>query len=240
MKTRSSSRKGGFTLLETVIAIGVLAVLLTGFMYVFGPAAAGIKKAINIQQADRLVSTLEQELVTLRGSAEQTNLKTGFNKAFEQIKASNTAATALVIYQYRGDLSKVRDDGTPEPMPKSAGKLPGQDYILQTMVRTKVDAKLKEDLAAVEGVVCYVKCTQLVFKNGELTPSTNKLQIVDPKNPDTVAATSDVYPEAVIAFNAEFYSLPNSKPATIDAALTKVFDSAVLKPIFSRNLAVRR
>jgi prepilin-type N-terminal cleavage/methylation domain-containing protein len=39
----------GFTLLETVIAIGVLAVLLTGFIIVFAPAAEGIKKSINVQ-----------------------------------------------------------------------------------------------------------------------------------------------------------------------------------------------
>ena len=66
MKNPSSSRKRAFTLLETVIAIGVLAVLLTGFMIVFAPAAAGIRKSINVQEADRLASSLEQELVTLR------------------------------------------------------------------------------------------------------------------------------------------------------------------------------
>ena len=52
------ARQSGFTLLETVIAIGVLAVLLTAFMYAFGPAMSGIRRAINIQEADRLASTL--------------------------------------------------------------------------------------------------------------------------------------------------------------------------------------
>ncbi|MCP5533718.1 MAG: prepilin-type N-terminal cleavage/methylation domain-containing protein, partial [Akkermansiaceae bacterium] len=46
MQPASIIRRRGFTLLETVIAIGVLAVLLTGFILVFAPAAAGIKKAI--------------------------------------------------------------------------------------------------------------------------------------------------------------------------------------------------
>ena len=38
---------GAFTLMETVIAIGVLAVLLTGFMAVFTPAAQGIRRSIS-------------------------------------------------------------------------------------------------------------------------------------------------------------------------------------------------
>jgi prepilin-type N-terminal cleavage/methylation domain-containing protein len=59
MKSKPNSRFRGFTLLETVIAIGVLAVLLTGFMVVFAPAADGIRKSINVQQADRMGSTLE-------------------------------------------------------------------------------------------------------------------------------------------------------------------------------------
>ena len=56
----------GFTLMETVIAIGVLAVLLTGFLAVFTPAAQGIRRSISSQQADRLASTLEIELTTSR------------------------------------------------------------------------------------------------------------------------------------------------------------------------------
>jgi prepilin-type N-terminal cleavage/methylation domain-containing protein len=239
MKTRSSSRNSGFTLLETVIAIGVLAVLLTGFMYVFGPAAAGIKRAIGIQEADRLASTLEQELVTLRGTSEQTSLKTGFNKAFDRIKNSTTVGTALLVYQYRGSLSNPRtDDGTPTPLVDVKGKLPGQDYVLQTMVRSRGDTKFKEDLAAVEGGVYYVKCTQLIFKSGELGLGTAN-QISDPKTGIAVSS-ADLYPEAVIAFTGDFYALTNKKPASFDAALTKAFGKTSLKPIFSRNLAVRR
>lgn len=236
MKKPSSSRKRGFTLLETVIAIGVLAVLLTGFIIVFAPAAAGIKKSINVQEADRLASTLEQELVTLRtGDTEQT----GFEKAFNRIMKSNSANDALLAYQYRASLSSTRPDGTPDPVASINDKMPGKDYVVQTMVRRKSDNEFTADLPAVEGGVYLVKCTQLVF---DATSGGMKLgtagTIKDPKG--TAAYTkSDDYPEAVIAFTADFHTLPSKSASYFSSAFTKTF-TAAKNPVFSRNLAVRR
>jgi prepilin-type N-terminal cleavage/methylation domain-containing protein len=242
MKTPPSSPKHGFTLLETVIAIGVLAVLLTGFMVVFAPAAAGIRKSINIQEADRLASTVEQELVTRRGP-EIDKYPTGFAKAYELIKNSDKATDALFVYQYRGSLSSLRPDGTPAPMDNIKDKVPGKDYTVQTMLRSRKDTLfLEEDLAAVEGSVYLVKCTQLVFNNGALTLGSPG-KIVDPKNPGTEPAGSDDYPEAVIAFSAEFFSVPAKSQgyysSQFDSFFSKIKDGKV-KPIFTRNLAVRR
>ena len=227
----------GFSLIETVIAIGVLAVLLTGFMIVFAPAAAGIRKSINVQEADRLATTLEQELVTFRTGDQGGN---GFGKAFTWIEQSNQAANALMIYQYRGSLSSTRPDGTPEPVPQISDKLPGKDYTLQTMVRRKSDTKFNDDLAAIEGSVYVVKCTQLVFNtgSGELKPGTPG-QIQDPKNSGTKANNADDYPEAVIAFAAEFHALPSKSPAYITNRLPQTFTD-LKNPVFTRNLAVRR
>ncbi len=236
MKTHSFFRRPGFTLIETVIAIGVLAVLLTGFMYVFAPAAEGIKRAIGLQEADRLSSTLEQELATLRsGDAE----KTAFEKAFDRIKYSNTAGKALMIYQYRGNPSSLRADGTPTPVPDSTGKIPGQDYVLQTMMRQKSDPLFlgqSGDLEAVEGSVYFVKCTQLVFKGGQLEAGT-KGEIEDPVNGGK--KSYDDYPAAVIAFSADFYTVRNKAPAYFSSGFDASFDK-VKTPLFSRNLAVRR
>nr|MCU0750470.1 type II secretion system GspH family protein [Akkermansiaceae bacterium] len=152
MKSTQTQFKRAFTLLETVIAIGVLAVLLTGFMIVFAPAAAGIKKSISVQEADRLASTLEQELVTLR-KGQETGLETkpsasytGFDKAFSWIMKSNEAGEALLIYQYRGKMPNSAadlrtDDQTPIPVADIRDKVPGKDYVVQAMVRRKSDPK---------------------------------------------------------------------------------------------------
>jgi len=238
MKTPNSFRKSGFTLLETVIAIGVLAVLLTGFMIVFAPAAAGIKKSINVQEADRLASTLEQELVTLRSGQAPTGATTGFTKAFEWIRDNTSADNALLIYKYRGSLTSLRKDGTPDPVKSVSDKLPGTDYVVRTMLRRKSDTEFTEDLDGLEGPVFLVKCTQLVFNNGELKTGTSG-KIVDPKNTGTVATDADAYPEAVIAFSAEFYQLPANSPAYFNSRFATTF-SSIQNPVFTRNLAVRR
>jgi prepilin-type N-terminal cleavage/methylation domain-containing protein len=267
MKPSMTFRKRGFTLLETVIAIGVLSVLLTGFIVVFTPAAQGIKKSINVQQADRLASTFEQELVTLRTTADTTNFGTGFGKAFDWIKNSNAASTALLAYQYRGmrsgssPLALRTDDYTATPVPslKSiAGvfdKLPFRDYVVVSMLRrvnfSNVDDNklLSADLAAVEGPVYLVKCTQLKFSGGNLNSGTAG-SITDPKGTGATVTSATDYTEAVIAYSADFYQLPSSSasfvfinpsdPVTLTDLFINTFNSFVKNPVFTRNFTVGR
>ena len=249
MKPSSKSRTSGFTLLETVIAIGVLAVLLTGFMVVFTPAAEGIRKSINVQQADRLASALEQELVTLRKGEESTKFATGFDKAYQMIQDSmkKSSPELVFVYQYRGDLkAALRSDGTYTPYKTTTG-VAGTDYTVVPMARRRVkidggtDSNFEKDLEALEGRVFAVKATQLVFGTGQLTLSTKEV-IEDPSPGEpllTGSTASGTYPEAVIAFSADFFSLPSSAYNYLKTG--GAFDPTKLKkPIFSRNLAVRR
>jgi prepilin-type N-terminal cleavage/methylation domain-containing protein len=239
MKAFTSRNRRGFTLIETVIAIGVLAVLLTGFIIVFTPAADGIRKTISTQQADRLTSALEQELVTLRGATETTEFKTGFNKAYTFIKESNAADEALLVYQYRGDLeAERRSDGSLEPKSSIDGKLPGEDYLVVPMARRLSDAIFIEDLAAVEGPVYLVKPTQLIYDANQLVLG-EPGQIKNPKD-GSAAATADAYTEAVIAFAAEFHPMPTNAAGYFKGPeFAKKFTKAKT-PVFTRNLAVRR
>jgi prepilin-type N-terminal cleavage/methylation domain-containing protein len=237
MKAHPSIRTRGFTLLETVIAIGVLAVLLTGFMVVFAPAADGIRKSINVQQADRMASALEQELVTPR-KGESPVSKTGFDKAFEWIRSSDKEANALFVYQYRGRVSSYRDDGTPTPEPTISGK-PGENYVVVPMVRRKGDPELSNDLDAVEGAVYLVKGTQLVFDGGQLKTGTPG-KIFDPKDKSKEATNADAFPDAVLAFSAEFFQMPAKTMTYFNGTAFKNNFPKLKNPVFTRNLAVRR
>jgi prepilin-type N-terminal cleavage/methylation domain-containing protein len=253
MKAHFSGRSRGFTLLETVIAIGVLAVLLTGFMVVFAPAADGIRKSINVQQADRMASALEQELVTLRAGEQSADIKTGFDKAFDRIKQSGATnpSDALFAYQYRAKMpmsKRTPDDGTSAPEPKFDGK-PGEAFVVVPMVRRRSDPKFKEDLEAVEGAVYLVKCSQLVFNGGQLIATTDPGTIKNPK-PNSSPADSNYkpgpftkaaeYPEAVIAFAAEFYQMPAKTMTYFNGAAFSSNFPRLKNPVFTRNLAVRR
>lgn len=236
-----------FTLTETVIAIGVLAVLLTGFIAVFTPAAQGIRRSISSEQADRLTTTLEMELVTLRTGQMTPEPTTGFDKAFQWIQeGGNDYKSAIFVYQYRGNPASILPDGTPAPMSTITGE-PGKNYIVQSMARRLDDDELKEDLRAIEGSVYFVKPTQLVYNDGQLVLGTvgviknpSPLPVRTPPYPSEPDNPND-YSEAVIAFSAEFHSVPTKTIAYLESeeGFGKRFTNAK-RPVFTRNLAVRR
>lgn len=231
--TQPSPRRSGFTLAETVIAIGIVAGLITVFFAVFALATQGVKQAISVQEADRLAYALEEELTTLRGG-EATTYGTGFNKAFDWIQAATPDGTVVVVYQYRGIASSTRADGTLTPY-TSEGGVAGQDFVVQTVARRADDAFLQPDLDALEGRVYAVIMTQLVFENGELVLGTAGT-IADPRSGDAVADPDD-YPEAVIAFNSEFFAIPSS---SADFIRDQLDEDVLDRPVFTRNLAIRR
>ena len=120
---------------------------------------------------------------------------------------------------------------------------PGQDYIVQSMARRADDGFLAEDLTALEGPIFFVKTTQLIFKGNALeiddAPTSGRLK--NPAGttpPDT--NTVEEYQDAVIAFSAEFHGVPTKSLSYLSSnAFQEHFDT-VKKPIFTRNLAIRR
>lgn len=234
MQMKRNHHAGAFTLMETVIAIGVLAVLITAFLAVFGPATQGIRRAINVQDADRLVATLEKELSILRDSGSH---KTAFDKAFDWIRRSNENDSLIMLYQYRGNPDDLRPDGTMNPY-TARGGVAGRDYVVQSMARQRKDSLFIEDLEAIEGRVFVVKARQLVFRDNQLAPidSPGQIQGMTSGSP---AASSDDYPDAVIAFAAEFYSLPSNAEAYVKSGGTLRAEN-LTQPVFTRNLGVRR
>lgn len=229
----SQSSKQGFTLVETVIAIGILAILLTGFAVVFGPAAASVRKSIDVEKADRLATSLESAMGTLT-AADSQDYATGFDKGIAWIKGSNNEKTAILVYQYRGYISRLRSDGTLEQVNKDddlSKLIPGQDYMVVTAARKIDDSLFGKDLEAIEGSVFLVRCTQLVMNGNTMQKGTAGTVT----NADQLAA---------IPYTAMFYRLDGKNEAYFSGkpfkeAFTKS-SSTNTKPQFVRNLAVRR
>lgn len=241
MKPPKTQSVRGFSLMETVIAIGVLALLLTAFLSVFGPATTTLRRAISVQEADRLAAALERELVTIRPpTAGSPTYATGFDKAYEWIQNANDRGSVILLYQYRGNPSQMRSDGSLQPFVGNG--VAGRDYIIQPVVRRRDDTMLLEDLQALDGRVYTVKLTQLIFNDGSLIPGTRG-QIVDPTPDDNDTPASgtgaDGYPEAAIAFAAEFFILPSTAPDFVRPD-GRFNPEALTSPVFTRNLAVRR
>jgi prepilin-type N-terminal cleavage/methylation domain-containing protein len=240
MKHCKKNKKSGFTLMESVIAIGVLAVMLTAFMAVFGPATRGIRRAINVQEVDRLTSALEKELSTNRpGATTGSEALTSFHKAYDWILNSHTAATTVFAYQYRGNPNQLRRDGTMEPYTAQNGQA-GRDYIVQPMFRRRSDALFASDLAALEGRVFFVKMTQLRVDgvNGLVLGTAG--QIVIPTGSTALTGSgADAFPEAVIPFTAEFFEIQTTDPAFLRTG-GRFAQTNYRTPVFSRNIAVRR
>ena len=238
MKTHHIHRRSGFTLMETVIAIGVLAVLLTAFIGVFGPAAVGIRKALSGQEADRLTNAVIQEMTNLREGQKNT-YPSAFDKAFALIQKSNSPETALMVYQYRGSLTSQRTDGSAQPVPTIKG-IPGQDYVVQPMMRALNDPNLKDDVAAVEGKIYVVKCTQLTpdLSTGEYKAGKPGV-IVNPDTGDTAQSSAD-YTSAVILFDAEFYSVSSNNVSYLTGPAFQSKFPKFSNPVLARNLSVQR
>lgn len=239
MKTHNVKRtKRGFTLVESVIALGILVVLITGFLAVFGPAAETIRKTLSIDEASRLQASLEYELTHLREGREQQRYQNDpFRKAIDWISGSHEQDTAIIVYKYKAQPGEIRSDGSLEPAERAAG-VAGEDFILQPMVRRLNDPLLEDDLEVAEGRVFFVKLRQLVYQGEGLRVYEETGKIVDPHDPGEDFATNPaLYPEAIIAFEAEYYTLP-----TVSFNfLNNTFDPAnYTRPIFARNLSVVR
>lgn len=245
MKTTLNRVRQGFTLMETVIAIGVVAVLLTTFLAVFGPASQSIERALSAKEANRLQSALEREL-QIRREGTDSDFETAFEKAFDWIKESGNATKAVFIYNYRADPTNIRDDGSLAPYEENDGQ-PGKEFLLQAGVRRMGDNDqyLQSDLKQVEGRVYLIRMTQLIFGAGTMERGEHGV-ISDPHEDGESFDDPSDYPEGVVAFNAEFYALRSRDFDYLQNNLDLSDSNGDGRPdrlgkaLFTRPIAIRR
>lgn len=240
----------GFSLIEVVIAIGIVAILLTTFLAVFAPAQKNIQRSLSVKDANRLVSTLENEMGILR-KGQEDDYSSAFDKAYEWIKGSDTKDTAVLVYQYNAYPGNTESELNPDETPRAydvaeENGIPGRDFVTHTVVRSLGDsdsaALIQEELqpGVVEGPVYVVRMTQLVpdSASGGLEVGTPG-QIVDPSASGSVVADSEDYPGAAIAFQAEFFRLRSNLESYVTGNGWD-FGTNLGEPVSTTNIAVRR
>jgi len=245
IQKKSFNKKPGFTLVEVAIAIGMMAVMISSFMVVFGPSIKGIDKSLSAKEADRLTNALELELNVLRNGE---TYATTFDKSFWWIKQSTqNSKNPVLIYQYRGNPNSVRTDGTLNPYAYNATNpgIPGVNYVIQTSVRRLNDtfhnSKIQAELApgVLEGKVYYARLTQLRYDtSGEMVPTTaeNNITKLQPTHANTATPANYTY-DAVLPFRARFYEV---KPPLWSYINNTWSVADVGNPVITKNMAVMR
>ena len=248
------NKKPGFTLVEVAIAMGMVAVMISSFMVVFGPALQGIDKSLSAKEADRLTNALELELNVVRPGE---GFSSALVKTYWWIRMCH-GANAVLVYQYRGDPANVRADGSLEPYYNAGNKYnpddpdtPGQDYVIQTSVRRRLDAfhstKIQAELypGNLEGKLYYVKLLQVrPDADGKMVTPWNPWHVYTMQNPQTMTGWDGDYNEPVLAVQARFYEV---KPAlwsyvndTFDPWIYHTDTTAFGKPVVTKNMAIVR
>jgi len=236
----------GFSLVEVIIALGIVGLLLTGFLGVFGSAQRNISRAISVKEANILKDALQTEMSILRST--DTDFTTSFEKAFEMIVDSADASVTTLVYQYRADPSSSAESGI-LPVYNSEGGISGQDFITQVAVR-KLGAEatsglLQDELESnvVVGSVYAVKMRQLFpsetnFNILELQEESDSLAFFTPDLTRSTTSSSDSFTDPNITFQAEFFQLPSNSASFV---LGGSWDFTTMgAPVARINVAIRR
>jgi len=251
MKLQSISIKArkGFSIVEVAVALGVVTLMLTTFLGIFGPAQKNVQVALSSKDANSMKDELSNEMSVLRTSQTYDN---SFDKTVKYILESHDPTTAVVVYRYKA-LPQSAANNTSGLLPAFGQNneppgIPGRDFIVQTAVR-KLDQQTENDIMAqelsgrsIDGPVFVVRMTQLITDPDDdtnLILSTSTGTLLDPNDGTPVPGNDPAqYDDGVISFRAEFFKLPSNRFEFVDSS-GWVFDD-LGSPVIEANIAVRR
>ncbi len=251
MKNRHMCRRiGGFTLMETLLAVALVGILVSIFLTVFVPARSMVQQALTKQESERVTGTLRAELGTIRPNeragandkqSSPNKYLSAFDKAFYWLRKSTKPSSAIVIYSYRADTSKrPRPDGS-YPAISANKSIPGKNSQLVTMVCPMDDPLHKDEIKDAVGPVFIVKMTQLVptGKDGGYNLVRSPGHIQGGTSPESYFSSSDNDAKAyggAIFFRADFYLMYPPNPARYRNKSWKRMG----RPLFSANMSFHR
>ncbi len=234
--------------METILAIGLIAMLLGIFLTLFLPAKDMIRAAIAREESDKIISVLKSDMTTLRPNEQssasstksgETKYVSGFDKAFNWFKRTSRPGTAIVIFTYRADLSKSpREDGS-YPAVKVGRDLPAGSTALVSMACPITDTIHRDDFMHAVGPVFLVRMTQLVENDkGKFELAKQSGVIKEASTPETFVSNEKATDAwgGVLFFQADFYIMSPPSPARYK----KMTWQKMSQPTFTTNMSVRR
>lgn len=235
--------------METVVAIGIVAILLTGFLTVFGPASAAIQRSLQGAEAKSLSKAIQDEISILKES--DNGISSGFEKAFLQVlkgqQLGGGTDGGLLAYNYRASLPLDIDatTGSPRPYIGEGGNV-NEDYVVVAAARPiEEEAIIRQELTnSLEGRVYFVRLLPMAITASDGTRLDRRI------NPSTgfsidgqTFTTADTYPGGGIPITAELFELPTVDPGFVlgsgGGAAYQGPDEDV-RPILSTSFVVRR
>jgi len=244
----TSAPRRGFTIMTTLLAIGVIAVLMSIFMLVFVPARDLVRASLAKGDIDRVSAILRSEMTTLRKNEHANKSATtssskqyisGFDKAFYWFLRSKKPGTSIVVFSYRADLSKTpRIDGSYPPV-DAAKNVPASHSELVTMACPMDEKMHAKAIRNAVGAVFVVKMTQCIQKeDGEFILFKKPGIITESGRPESYVSSPSAKQGfgSVVFYRADFYILKPSDPSRYK----RVSWAKMGHPAFSVNLSFAR
>lgn len=247
MKKKLQSRRTGFTLMETLLAVALVGMLISIFLTVFVPARGMIQQALTKQESDRAISTLRAELNTVRANERTFDPKgvgpgkyaSPFDKGFYWLLSCRRPSTSIVVFSYRANTSSPqRADGTYPPIPFNKSR-PGGDTQLISIACPMNSTIHKNDIRHAVGPVFLVKLTQLEQgDDGSYRLASTPGTIAGASSPDKYFSqeAAEVPWGGAIFCRADFYLMSPPNP---DRYKNRPW-SRLGRPIFSTNISILR
>ncbi len=244
--SNQSNCKYGFTLMETLLAIGVIGILISIFMTLFLPARGMVRSSLAREESERIISVLRSEMTTLRDNehasgnqSSKTQFISGFDKAFSWVEKSKKPSTTIVIFSYRADTSKARRvDGSYPAVPASRN-VPSSEVSMVTMA-CPMNSKLhRNSIRQAVGSVFFVRFTQLYRDSDKgFRLATQGGKIRESKTPDKYVSGPDDKNGygAVLYLRTDFFMMTPPDPQRY---LRRTW-SQMESPLFSTNMSIRR
>lgn len=229
--------------METLLALALVATLVSIFLVVFVPARGMVQKSLAQQDAERLIGVLRAEMRTIRnderttGKSTENQYRTTFDKGFYWLKKTKEPQTAIAIFSYREDLSKnAEPDGTRPPIP-ARESVPGETSNLITIACPVDDKVHAAHLKDAVGPVYVVRMTQLEFSRGEWKPVDKAGTVRGYNSPEEFLDKCVSFETGgpTLFYKADFFLLSSANPALLK---NKKDWKRLGQPIFSSVMSI--